>query len=48
MAKTVRIPLDVPEELREKAKKDSKALFGYVNVNGYLKHLLLTSKPKKS
>jgi hypothetical protein len=38
--KTVRIPLDISVELKEKIQKDSKDLFGHVNVNGFIKFLI--------
>lgn len=48
MPKKVRVPVDMDQELKEKAKSDSIEMFGSENVSGLIRFLIKNHKPKKS
>jgi len=47
MVKEVRVPVEMSQELKEKAKKDSKEMFGKENVSQFIRVLIKNHKAKK-
>lgn len=41
-----RIEIKTDQEIKDKAKRDSKAHFGFENVNAYIVHLIKNNNPK--